>query len=139
MAEYRDWPRLVAWPLLNAGREFKRFNRRELLASSEKQSPASSLGARTSSRPRSSIAPLPAGVDAQEIEREVKEAEKSLRAKKPHVLGRDAILAQPFDGQPTKTDRSWRPLCHASTNKQWFEYLEQVRAFRASMRLPRRR
>ncbi|MBI4817288.1 MAG: hypothetical protein HY791_13580 [Deltaproteobacteria bacterium] len=62
---------------------------------------------------------------------EVKEEAKSLLVKKPHVLGRDAILEQPFDGQPTKTARSWRPLCHASTNKRWHEYLEQVRAFRA--------
>ncbi|MBI4814720.1 MAG: hypothetical protein HY791_00600 [Deltaproteobacteria bacterium] len=97
---------IVAWC-----REFKRSNRRAFARVLRKAEPG--LEPRREDFIETEIlelAPLPAGVDAQEIEREVAEEEKRLRGKKPHVLGRDAILAQPFDGQPKKTDRSWRPL-----------------------------
>ncbi|MBI4815753.1 MAG: hypothetical protein HY791_05835 [Deltaproteobacteria bacterium] len=94
VAKYRDWPGFVAWPLLNAGRELERFERREFARVLREAGPG--LEPRREDFIETEvleITPRPARVDAQEIEREVKEAEKSLRDKKPHVLGRDAPRA----------------------------------------------
>ncbi|MBI4804165.1 MAG: hypothetical protein HY795_02920 [Desulfovibrio sp.] len=63
--KYRDWPGLVAWPLLNAGHEFKRFNRRAFARVLRKAEPG--LEPRREDFIETEIlelAPLPAGVDA---------------------------------------------------------------------------
>lgn len=132
VSTYCDWPGLIGWDRLNRRMEFQRFNRRAYRLALRR--------AVKGSEPRPEdfidteileVSPLPEGVDADEIEREIIKDTARLNAKKPHVLGCKAILAQRFDAQPSKTKTSCRPVCHASSREAWEACLAATRRFRA--------
>ena len=133
---YDLWPGLLGWSLFNKRLEFKRFNRREFGRVLRKAEPG--LEPERDDFIETEVlelAELPESLDADQIEREVREEEAKLRAKRQWSLGPKKILAQKFEDKPKHTDRSQRPLCHASTSPAWFEYLRQTRAFRVAYQI----